>query len=180
MHSAIRCRTCPCRATINKLLFPVTWKCIMGLKSHKIHYHSFMDTGICGSNMSKVDHKMADLLISNSCNQWHEVQSQMMYTRGWYCIQYCVIIFSNGPHNGMECTFGVCRWNKIERSGWYTTWLCCHSEGPQQSGERGKQELIKVKEKYKAQHPARNIPVHQSMMRDKWLKNSSAEKDTLQ
>ncbi|KAK4819817.1 hypothetical protein QYF61_011836 [Mycteria americana] len=112
---------------------------------------------------------MAELLGSNCCGQWHEVQWQASH-------KWCTLgvdtgsstnTFINGLHNGTECTLG--KFVDDTKLG---------GVGPQQSGERGKQELIKAnKEKCKLQHLVRNNPMHQYMSGDNQLESSLAEKD---
>jgi len=115
-------------------------------------------------------------VISNTKSSWRPVTGGVR--QGLILVPMLFSIFINNANGGTECTFSVCRWYKIGRSGWHTRWLCCHSEGPGQPGELSQHELCEVQQgKSEVLHMRKNNLMPQDSLGAGRLGSSSAEKD---
>lgn len=55
---------------------------------------------------------------------------------------------------------------QTEKSDLYTAWLCCHSEGPQEAGDIGREESDEVQQKkYEVLYWGKNNPKCQYVLR---------------
>ncbi|KAJ7428316.1 hypothetical protein BTVI_00990 [Pitangus sulphuratus] len=64
------------------------------------------------------------------------------------------------------------------RSGQYPRGLCSPSEGPQQLGGMGREELCEVQQgQVQILHPGRNDPLHQHRLGADWVGSSSVQED---
>lgn len=74
-------------------------------------------------------------LCSKHCDQWHKAQLEAsalgVYLGDLYQDQNDLDI--NDLDSTTECILRISIWHNTGRSGWYISWLCCHSEEPHQA-----------------------------------------------
>ena len=120
-----------------------------------------------------MNQKLAELPGSKCCDQQRKVQLRPITNSvplGLIQGPELVNVFINDLKHRPECTW-------MGWSGWYTRWLCCHSEGPRQPGEMSQEKAYEMG-RAEALHLGRNNSMHQHRRDANWLESSSAEMDS--